>query len=125
LDRGRWQAGPRARVCQGCERRRQHRGQERSLQGLSILCEAALRDAGRTLRDASLLRRPSLRASGSLVVFKKTISVHPEEVPSFGTVSKGVAPVYRHPLHGRDLWKRVRRVNQRTLHRPLARSENP
>jgi hypothetical protein len=26
---------------------------------------------------------------------QKTVSAHPEEVPYFGTVSKGVAPVYR------------------------------
>ena len=140
LDGGRWQAGPLASVGQRPERRGQHRGRERSLQGLSILSIAALRDAarenGRSSGRAVLLLCSKRQSPFTL---RRSLLLGPSEGcgPRLSTTGICMGVIYgRGPSEstggGRKLNLTLRtRAPARCGHepyakcQPLVRSENP
>jgi hypothetical protein len=83
-----------------------HRPGIESLESFASLHRTSIFSSGRPLRlrSGQASRRGQRKAAPPgerfYRCFQRTISAHPEEVPSSGTVSKGVVPVYRHSLKG-------------------------
>ncbi len=82
----------------------QHAGIRKSLDAVDMVCRSSPACAPPRVgsRQASRRRRKRAARQGERFCFgfERKLSVHPEEVPSFGTISKGGPRIYRPALHG-------------------------